>query len=159
MTLKEDYRESQNSSAIHDRTAEIAPSAALEAPLLAQGYALAGTAYRDNGWAVEEAIHDVKDLTVYFRENVARPERTILWSVSMGSVVTFKSMEKFGGVYDGAFCTCAVGAGASRNWDSAAALRLAYDAAFGSLPSWARRATCATTSILRRRCGPSCWAR
>lgn len=121
---------------VDNRTAEIAPSTALEAPLLAQGYALAGTAYRDNGWAVEEGIHDVKDLTIFFRENVARPERTILWSVSMGSVVTFKSMEKFGGIYDGAFCTCAVGAGASRNWDAAAALLLAYDVAFGALPSW-----------------------
>jgi hypothetical protein len=37
---------------IDNRNADIAPSAALEAPLLALGYALAGTAYKDNGWAI-----------------------------------------------------------------------------------------------------------
>src|SRR6185369_5646675 len=64
---------------IDNRNADIAPSAALEAPLLAQGFALAGSAYRDNGWAVEDAVQDVKDLTVLFRESVAQPKQTILW--------------------------------------------------------------------------------
>ena len=36
---------------IDNRNADVAPNAALEAPLLAQGFALAGTAYKDNGWA------------------------------------------------------------------------------------------------------------
>ena len=44
---------------VDNRNADVAPSALLEAPLLAQGYALAGSAYRDNGWAVEEAIQDL----------------------------------------------------------------------------------------------------
>src|SRR5215212_3499547 len=47
---------------IDNRNADVAPSAALEAPLLAQGFALAGTAYKDNGWAIEDAIQDVKNL-------------------------------------------------------------------------------------------------
>src|SRR6476620_12770455 len=38
---------------VDNRNADVAPSAALEVPLLAQAYALAGSAYRDNGWAVE----------------------------------------------------------------------------------------------------------
>src|SRR5690349_5262294 len=63
---------------IDNRNADIAPSAALEAPLLAQGFALAGTAYRDNGWAIGDAIQDVKDLALFFRANVAQPQRTIL---------------------------------------------------------------------------------
>src|SRR6476661_7227195 len=54
---------------IDDRNADIAPSAALEAPLLAQGFALAGTAYKDNGWAIGDAILDVKNLAVFFRDN------------------------------------------------------------------------------------------
>src|SRR5687767_12358068 len=78
---------------IDNRNADIAPSGALEAPLLAQGFALAGSAYRDNGWAVEEALKDTKDLTVFFRANVAKPERTILWAFSLGSFIGFKSME------------------------------------------------------------------
>src|SRR5688500_19879777 len=43
---------------IDNRNADVAPNAALEAPLLAQGFALAGSAYKDNGWAVEDAIQD-----------------------------------------------------------------------------------------------------
>src|SRR5215218_2996043 len=43
---------------IDNRNADVAPSAALEAPLLAQGFALAGTAFKDNGWAIGDAILD-----------------------------------------------------------------------------------------------------
>ena len=98
---------------VDNRNADIAPSPELAAALLAQGYALAGSAYRDNGWEVEGGIHDTKDLAVYFRSNIAKPERTIIWAFSMGTVIGFKSMEHFGGIYDGALCACAVGAGAT----------------------------------------------
>lgn len=121
---------------VDNRNADVSPSAALEGPLLAAGYALAGSAYRDNGWAVAEGIEDTKDLAVLFRTLVGQPDRTILWSVSLGSLIGLESMERFGGVYDGALCMCAPGAGSSRIWDSGLALYLAYDVVFGTLPSW-----------------------
>ena len=121
---------------IDNRNADIAPSSALEAPLLAQGYALAGSAYKDNGWAIGDAILDVKDLAVFFRENVAKPQRTILVAASLGTFVGYKSMEQFGGIYDGALCLCSAGAGATRLWDSGVPLYLAYDVVFGIPPSW-----------------------
>lgn len=121
---------------IDNRNADVAPNAALEAPLLAQGFALAGTAYKDNGWAIEDAIQDVKNLTVFFRDNVAPPERTIIVAASLGTFVGFKSMEQFGGIYDGALCLCGVGAGATRLWDSGVALYLGYDVVFGIPASW-----------------------
>jgi hypothetical protein len=121
---------------IDNRNADVAPSAALEAPLLAQGYALAGTAYKDNGWAIGDAILDVKDLAVFFRDNVAKPQRTILVAASLGTFVGYKSMEQFGGIYDGALCLCSAGAGATRLWDSGVPLYLAYDVVFGIPPSW-----------------------
>ena len=121
---------------VDNRNADVAPNAALEAPLLAQGFALAGTAYKDNGWAIEDAIQDVKNLAVFFRDNVAQPQRTILVAASMGTFVGFKSMEQFGGVYDGALCLCAAGAGATRLWDSGVPLYLAYDIIFGIPASW-----------------------
>ena len=108
----------------------------LATALLSQGYALAGSAYRDNGWEVEGGIHDTKDLAVYFRANIAQPQRTIIWAFSMGTVIGFKSMERFNGIYDGALCACAVGAGATQSWDGAGDLALAYDTVFGSLPTW-----------------------
>lgn len=119
-----------------NRTADIAPSPALADALLAQGYALAGSAYRDNGWEVEGGIHDTKDLVVYFRDAIARPDRTIIWAFSMGTVIAFESMERFGGIYDGALCACAVGAGATQSWDSAGDLALAYDTVFGMPAAW-----------------------
>ncbi len=131
------YRDkADHAGEVDNRNADIAPSAALEAPLLAQGFALAGSAYRDNGWAIEEAILDTKDLTVLFGETVARPERTILWAVSLGTIISFKSMEQFGGIYDGALCTCGAGAGATRIWDSGVPAYLAYDVLFGVPGSW-----------------------
>ena len=121
---------------IDNRNADVAPNAALEAPLLAQGFALAGTAYKDNGWAIEDAIQDVKNLAVFFRENVARPQRTIIVAASLGTFVGYKSMEQFNGIYDGALCLCSAGAGATKLWDSGVPLYLGYDVVFGIPASW-----------------------
>ena len=121
---------------IDNRNADVAPNAALEAPLLAQGFALAGTAYKDNGWAIKDAILDVKNLAVFFRENVAQPQRTIIVAASLGTFAGFKSMEQFGGIYDGALCLCGAGAGSTRLWDSGVPVYLAYDVIFGIPASW-----------------------
>lgn len=121
---------------VDNRAADIAPSAALEPVLLAQGYALAGSAYRDNGWAVKEGIDDLANLTIFFNFHVGRPDRTILWGFSMGSVISFESMERYDFLYDGALCGCAVGAGSSQSWDAAGDLALAYSTLFGMPHSW-----------------------
>jgi hypothetical protein len=121
---------------VDDRNAELAPVPALEAPLLAQGYALAGSAFKDNGWSIEDAIEDTKDVAVLFRDAIGKPKQTILWDISFGAFVGFKSMEKFGGIYDGALCMCGEGSGATRIWDSGVPAFLAYDVVFGIPPSW-----------------------
>ncbi|HEU5459932.1 MAG TPA: hypothetical protein VFU83_05525 [Pyrinomonadaceae bacterium] len=121
---------------IDNRNADVAPNAALEAPLLAQGFALAGSAYKDNGWAVGDAIEDTKNLALFFHANVAKPQRTIIVAASLGTFVGYKSMEQFNGIYDGALCLCSAGAGATRLWDSGVPLYLAYDVVFGIPPSW-----------------------
>jgi hypothetical protein len=121
---------------VDNRNADVAPSAALIAPLLAQGYALAGSAYKDNGWAIEEGLQDIKNLTVFFRANVAKPDHTVLWAVSLGTIISFKSMEQFGGIYDGALCMCGAGAGATRIWDNGIVAYLAYDVVFGVPSPW-----------------------
>jgi hypothetical protein len=121
---------------VDNRNADVAPNAALEAPLLAQGFALAGSAYRDNGWEIQGGIQDMKDLTVLFRSLVGQPDQTILVAASLGSIIAFESMERFGGIYDGALCLCAGGAGSTRIWDAGLAIYLAYDVVFGVPPSW-----------------------
>jgi hypothetical protein len=109
---------------------------ALAPPLLAQGFAVAATAYKDNGWATAEGFQDVKNLAVFFRDNVAQPQRTILVAASFGTLIGFKSMEQFGGIYDGALCLCGAGAGATRVWDSGVPVYLAYDVIFGIPAAW-----------------------
>jgi hypothetical protein len=121
---------------IDDRSAPVAPSAALEPTLLAQGYALAGSAFATNGWAVREGIADTRALVSHFRSIVGQPRRTLLWSFSMGSVVALELAEETAGHFDGYLAGCAIGAGTTRAWDGALATALAYDAAFGWHAAW-----------------------
>ena len=128
------YRDKANHPGeVDDRSANFE---GLEPFALFSGYAVAMTAYRDNGWVVEDGIKDTKNLTLFFRSRVARPDRTILVGVSMGTMIAFKSMEKFDEIYDGAVCGCAIGAGQSRFQDNNLAAYLAYDVLFGIPSSW-----------------------
>ena len=122
---------------VDNRSAQAAPGGTpMEDLLLAQGYGLAGSAFKDNGWAVKEGTQNTMSLTALFAGRVGRPGRTLLWGVSLGSIVALKSIEKFSGVYQGAIPLCTVGAGAPRSWDSALAFLLAYDVAFGMPAAW-----------------------
>lgn len=120
-----------------DTSADAAPGGSdMEDVLLSMGYAVAGSSYSDNGWAVKEGITDTLALTQFFEQTIGEASQTILWGFSMGSVVTFKSIELHPDVYDGAIAACAVGAGATKSWDSALALAVAYDMAFGWPEAW-----------------------
>lgn len=115
---------------------EIISGSKLEEGLLAQGYALAASSYRNAGWAVKEGIEDTKNLTEFFSNHVKKPKRTILWGSSMGSAVTLKSIEKHPDIYDGAIALSHLGAGTSLTFDMTLSIALAYDVALGWPKSW-----------------------
>ncbi len=120
-----------------NRQADAAPGGeAAEAFLLAQGYAIAGSAFKNNGWAVEEGIEDTRALTRFFRDRFGEPDRTILWGFSLGSLVTFRSIEKYPEIYDGAIPACGIGAGTPRSIDRSVDISLAYDVTFGWPSAW-----------------------
>jgi pimeloyl-ACP methyl ester carboxylesterase len=121
---------------VDNRSADASPNAGLDPVLLAQGYALAGSAYQDNGWAVKEGIHDTRRLAAFFNGRFGKPDTTLLWGFSMGSLVTFATAEEANGMFDGYIAGCAVGAGAPRAWDGALSHLLAYKVAFGMPASW-----------------------
>jgi pimeloyl-ACP methyl ester carboxylesterase len=121
---------------VDDGSADASPNAALDPVLLSQGYALAGSAYADNGWAVKEGIHDTRALTSFFAGRFGNPTRTLLWGFSMGSIVTFAEAEQANGLFDGYLAACAVAAGTPRAWDGALAHLLAYKVAFGMPAAW-----------------------
>jgi pimeloyl-ACP methyl ester carboxylesterase len=119
-----------------DRSAQAFGSEASEQAMLAAGYAIAGSAYATNGWAVSDGIEDTKDLAHHFAQVVAKPTTTLLAGFSMGSVVAFESIERFPELYDGAMPSCAVGAGTPRAFDGTLAISSAYAAVFGWPASW-----------------------
>ncbi len=72
-----------------------APNPAADAPgkqtasaLLQEGYALAGSAYSQTGWAVQQAFHDDLALLDFFTQTCGHPQRTIIWGSSMGGLIT-----------------------------------------------------------------------
>ena len=131
------YRDAaDHAGEVDDRSAPASPDPALEPALLAQGYAVAGSAYKSNGWAVQDGIADTKALVSYFRDTVGKPSRTLLWGFSMGSIVTLALAEQTAGHFDGYLAACAVAAGTSRAWDGALVGAAAYDAAFGWPANW-----------------------
>lgn len=121
---------------VDDRSAPASPSPALEPALLARGYALAGSAYASNGWAVKEGIADTKALVARVASIAGTPRRTLLWGFSLGSIVTLALADDAASPFDGYLAACAVGAGSSRAWDGALATAVAYDAAFGWPAAW-----------------------
>lgn len=69
------------------RTAVDAPDRETARLLLASGYALAGSSYRTEGWAVATAMGDDQALLSEVQRRV-RPRRVLAWGDSMGGLVT-----------------------------------------------------------------------
>ncbi len=92
--------------------------------LLDQGYALAGSAYKSNGWAVSDGVAAGNDLYEFFKANVATPNRVYVWGDSLGGLITQTIAEKYPWV-NGAAPFCGAVAGLVPNMD------LALDLAYG----------------------------
>lgn len=65
-----------------------APDQLTAAKLLQEGYALAGSSYSQNGWALQQAFHDDIALLNYFDQTCGHPVRTVAWGDSMGGMIT-----------------------------------------------------------------------
>lgn len=85
--------------------------------LLASGYALAGSSYSTNGWAVEDALRDQAELVDLFTRLQDRPRRTIAWGSSMGGLITVGLLQLQRSRFDAGLSLCGTVAGtvASRN--------------------------------------------
>jgi dienelactone hydrolase len=86
--------------------------------LLEQGYALAGSAYASNGWAVADGVRAGGELLEYFSETVAPPQRVYVWGESLGGLITAILAEERSDI-DGALPICGVLAGVNPNMDLA----------------------------------------
>jgi pimeloyl-ACP methyl ester carboxylesterase len=77
---------------------------------LAQGYAVASSAYREQGWAVEAAREDNERLRAHFAARHGAPARTYVAGFSMGGLVAISTLERHGAHYDGGLSLCGVNA-------------------------------------------------
>lgn len=110
-----------------------APGGDVAQTLLAQGYALAGSAYSRNGWAVQEGVAADKRLYDFFARSIGKPRRVYLWGDSLGGLVTQTLAEQGLPWVSGAAPLCGVLGGTNENLDLA--LDVAYAVKTLVLPS------------------------
>jgi hypothetical protein len=106
----------------------------LSAVQLQEGYAVAASSYRLDGWAVFKTNGDLEALYEVFVENFGVPQEVIVTGASLGGIVTASALEQAQiGNVTGALTLCGALAG-SRNWDGALDARLIYDALCRTVP-------------------------
>ncbi|MFH9002634.1 alpha/beta hydrolase family protein [Streptomyces afghaniensis] len=98
--------------------AQNTPSAAARDKLLAEGYALIGSSYATNGWAVTEAVPDQLATLDLFTEKFGAARRTLAWGTSYGGFVTTMLAERHAGRFDGSLSMCGLVQGGVANWNS-----------------------------------------
>jgi pimeloyl-ACP methyl ester carboxylesterase len=114
------YREAEPSppdNAPVETNATVASTDETATALLAAGYALAGSAYRRNGWAVLDGVKAGEDLRAWFRKNIGEPDRTYVWGDSLGGLITQTLAEKHPEWVSGAAPMCGVLGGLNLNLD------------------------------------------
>ena len=104
----------------------------LRSVMLAEGYAVAATTYRERGWALFTAIDDNRDLLAEFEQLAGTPGEVVPFGGSMGGLVALKLAEASGfPPVRGTYALCPA-AGGSRLWDAGIDLRLAFDVVCGA---------------------------
>ncbi|MBR7833322.1 alpha/beta hydrolase [Actinospica durhamensis] len=94
--------------------AQDAPSAGSAVQLLAQGYALVGSSYDENGswWALDTAAADqFQTLDAFLQASGLRPHRTLAVGVSMGGLINSLIDQQANGRVQGAVTFCGLVAG------------------------------------------------
>ncbi|MDW4908915.1 prolyl oligopeptidase family serine peptidase [Streptomyces sp. ADMS] len=98
--------------------AQDAPSPDVRQRLLDAGYALIGSSYATNGWAVTDAVPDQLATLDLFTERFGEARRTIAWGQSYGGFVTTALAERHADRFDGSLSICGLVQGGVANWNS-----------------------------------------
>lgn len=104
--------------------------------LLQQGFALAGSSYSQNGWALQQAFHDQFALLDFFNKTCGTPMRTIPWGDSLGGIITAGLVQLQPWRFAGAMPLCGVLSGGIGAWNQALDSSFAFNLllAGGQLP-------------------------
>jgi pimeloyl-ACP methyl ester carboxylesterase len=100
-----------------------APSVATRDALLAEGFALAGSSYRNGGagWAVNDGVASGRELVGIAKRQIgsARVTRVYAWGNSLGGLITQTLAERDPRLVDGVAPLCGVLGGTNKNLDLA----------------------------------------
>lgn len=107
-----------------DTSAEASPSDDVSNDLIGKGYALAGSAFKSNGWDVTDAVSADQDLYQYFGATFGKPKRVYIWGASLGGLITQTLAETHAPWISGVAPLCGVLGGTNLNLDLA--LDVAY---------------------------------
>jgi pimeloyl-ACP methyl ester carboxylesterase len=107
-----------------DHSAVPAGGAEVAGKLLDEGYALAASAFKTNGWDVLDAIAADEALHTFFVDKVGKPDRVYVWGDSLGGLITETLAEKHPEWISGVAPLCGVLGGTNLNLDIA--LDVAY---------------------------------
>ncbi len=95
-----------------------APDDATKSLLLKEGYALIGSSYASNGWAVTDAVPDQLATLDAFTARFGPAPRTIAWGTSYGGLVTSMIAERHPERISGSLSMCGLLQGGVANWNS-----------------------------------------
>jgi hypothetical protein len=107
-----------------DTSADAGPSDDVTSTLTSQGYALAGSAFKTNGWDVLDGVAADEDLYSFFSSTFGMPKRVYIWGNSLGGLITETLAEKHHPWVSGVAPLCGVLGGTNLNLDLA--LDVAY---------------------------------
>lgn len=80
---------------VANNLAEVAPNDIIANNLLAQGYALAGTGYARQGWAVAEGVQAVEGMIRHVNSGAVKgTKRIVTWGSSMGGAISAAVAER-----------------------------------------------------------------
>ncbi|HEY0754731.1 MAG TPA: prolyl oligopeptidase family serine peptidase [Ktedonobacteraceae bacterium] len=83
-----------------------APDQPTATKLLQEGYALTGSSYSQNGWALQQAFHDQMALLNFLTYTCGHPSRTLAWGDSMGGMITAGWVQLHPQLFAGAVPMC-----------------------------------------------------
>ncbi|MPY38693.1 hypothetical protein FNH04_01570 [Streptomyces phyllanthi] len=95
-----------------------APDDSTKSLLLKEGYALIGSSYASNGWAVSDAIPDQLATLDAFTSHFGPARRTIAWGTSYGGLVTSLIAERHPARISGSLSMCGLLQGGVANWNN-----------------------------------------
>ncbi len=123
-----DFSAVQTSAQVSSTDSDGTGSDPLSTKLLSEGYALAGSSYKSNGWAVGDGVKAGEDLHDKFVQLVGKPKRTYVWGDSLGGLITEVIAEQNPSWVDGSAPMCGALAGPNYNFDAALDVAVAVKA-------------------------------